>query len=56
MDIVRFDWDSDQDSENISKHGVPFVEAQLAFADERCIVVEGTLHSDKEGLLLHRPR
>ena len=48
MDVVRFEWDPDKDSENISKHGVSFADAQLAFADERCIIGEDRLHSAEE--------
>lgn len=48
MDVARFEWDPDKDSENISKHGVSFVDAQRAFADERRIIVEDSLHSGGE--------
>ena len=48
MDFVRFEWDPDKDSENISKHGVSFFEAQAAFLDERCVVAEDAAHSATE--------
>ena len=48
MDTVRFEWDPDKDSKNTSKHGVSFYEAQAAFADERCVVVEDAAHGAVE--------
>ncbi len=48
MEIVRFEWDPGKDFENFAKHGVSFFEAQLAFADERCIVVRDADHSVSE--------
>jgi uncharacterized protein len=48
MDVTQFEWDLDKDFENVTKHGVSFAEAQLAFADERCIIVEDQVHSIAE--------
>jgi uncharacterized DUF497 family protein len=48
MDFTRFEWDPAKDVENLGKHGVSFVEAQLAFADERCIIAEDPMHSSGE--------
>ena len=48
MDVVRFEWDPDKDSENYAKHGVSFTEAQVAFADERCVFIEDLVHSAEE--------
>jgi uncharacterized DUF497 family protein len=43
-----FDWDASKDSENQTKHGVPFVLAQHAFADPRRVIAEDTSHSARE--------
>ena len=48
MDFIRFEWDPDKDLDNFLKHGVTFLEAQFAFADERCIVVNDADHSGNE--------
>lgn len=48
MDESRFEWDPAKDLENFGKHGVSFYEAQLAFADERCVIVEDPAHSTSE--------
>ena len=48
MDVTCFDWDPEKDSENIAKHGVSFLEAQLAFADEHSVVIEDLVHSVDE--------
>jgi uncharacterized DUF497 family protein len=48
MDVVHFEWDPRKDLDNFVKHGVAFFEAQLAFADERCIVVNDADHSVNE--------
>jgi uncharacterized DUF497 family protein len=45
MDFTRFEWDPAKDLENLAKHGVSFLEAQRAFADERCILIEDAAHS-----------
>ena len=48
MEEVRFDWDSEKDRENQSKHGVSFSEAQFAFADPRRVIAEDLSHSFHE--------
>ena len=48
MDTVRFEWDVAKDFENFVKHGVFFLQAQAAFADERRVLVEDIAHSAGE--------
>lgn len=48
MAQARFDWDPEKDRENQSKHGVSFVEAQLALADPRRVIAEDLSHSSSE--------
>jgi uncharacterized DUF497 family protein len=48
MDVTRFEWDPANDFENFARHGVSFSEAQIAFADERCVIVEDAAHSTSE--------
>jgi uncharacterized DUF497 family protein len=48
MDIPQFEWDVAKDLENTSKHGVSFLEAQVAFVDERRVIVEDLSHSTGE--------
>lgn len=43
-----FEWDERKNHENFNKHGVWFELAQLAFMDERRIIVEDAAHSGKE--------
>jgi len=38
LTVVTFEWDSDKDRINQSKHGVSFEEAQLAFADPKRVM------------------
>jgi len=38
-----FEWDGRKDAENQSKHGVPFVVAQHAFADPHRVIAEDTM-------------
>jgi uncharacterized DUF497 family protein len=40
-----FSWDAAKDAENRRKHGVPFVKAQLAFADPKRVITNDTAHS-----------
>lgn len=42
---ASFEWDPAKDAEYRAKHGVPFVEAQYAFADPRRVVAEDVAHS-----------
>ena len=48
MAATRFDWDPDKDIENQSKHGVPFVRAQYAFADPKRVIARDITHSKTE--------
>jgi uncharacterized DUF497 family protein len=43
-----FEWDDEKERLNISKHGVSFALAQLAFLDERRVILEDMDHSDEE--------
>ena len=43
-----FEWDTRKDAANRLKHGVPFVVAQIAFADRRRVIAEDTQHSGQE--------
>ena len=48
MAKAGFDWDSEKDRENRSKHGISFSDAQLAFADPRRVIAEDLSHSSSE--------
>ena len=48
MDFAGFEWDPAKDLENYEKHGVHFAQAQLAFADERRVVEQDSMHSGEE--------
>lgn len=48
MARASFEWDRRKDVENQSKHGVPFVLAQHAFADPHRVIAEDTRHSSNE--------
>ena len=48
MKQARFEWDSDKDAENQSKHGVSFSLAQYAFADPGRVIAEDLGHSKSE--------
>ena len=43
-----FEWDTSKDKENQVKHGVSFSLAQLAFIDERRVILEDISHSEEE--------
>ena len=45
---VRFEWDENKDVINREKHGVPFVLAQVAFADPKRVILEDLEHSHDE--------
>ena len=45
MATTRFEWDPDKDKENQRKHGVPFANAQFAFADPSRVIAEDLSHS-----------
>lgn len=48
MEFARFEWDSAKDLENFGKHGVTFLDAQLAFADEHRMIEIDVGHSSGE--------
>jgi hypothetical protein len=45
---ARFEWDPKKDEQNRKKHGVGFMEAQLAFADAGRVIAEDLSHSSVE--------
>ena len=45
---ARFDWDPAKDEENQRKHGVTFLEAQLAFMDPNLVIARDFDHSAEE--------
>jgi uncharacterized DUF497 family protein len=48
MSKPGFEWNKAKNTENQSKHGVSFYEAQYAFLDENRIIAEDLNHSSKE--------
>jgi uncharacterized DUF497 family protein len=48
MDSISFDWDSDKNKLNISKHGISFEEAQTVFYDENARLIPDLFHSENE--------
>ncbi|MDP3188776.1 BrnT family toxin [Limnobacter sp.] len=48
MTKTKFEWDSEKDAENQTKHGVPFSLAQYAFADPCRVIAEDLAHSKTE--------
>jgi len=44
----HFEWDDTKDRQNQCKHGVSFAMAQLAFLDERRVILEDLSHSGDE--------
>ncbi|MFN6288949.1 MAG: BrnT family toxin [Pseudanabaena sp.] len=45
---MRFEWDNNKASKNLSKHGVSFLEAQSVFDDPLYIDFYDPDHSDRE--------
>ena len=45
---TSFDWDPVKDTENRRKHGVAFVDAQLAFLDPDRVIARDVMHSHTE--------
>lgn len=45
---TTFDWDPVKDAENRRKHGVAFVDAQLAFLDPDRVIARDATHSQTE--------
>lgn len=48
MGELHFEWDQAKAAANLRKHGVDFVEAQSAFADERARIIPDPDHSESE--------
>jgi uncharacterized protein len=48
MAKIKFEWDSEKDAENKTKHGVPFSLAQYAFDDPCRAIAEDLAHSKTE--------
>ena len=48
MATASCQWDVLKDAENRGKHGVPFAQAQYAFADPKRVIAEDTAHSATE--------
>ena len=48
MGDLRFEWDEDENRENIKKHGVSFQEAQTVFLDENAMRFFDPDHSRDE--------
>ena len=46
--MTRFEWDPFKEAANISKHGVDFTVAELAFSDEYRKIYIDNLHSGSE--------
>jgi len=45
---IRFQWDPDKAARNVSKHGVPFVEAATVFQDPLAFIFDDEEHSIEE--------
>ncbi len=52
MKRLKFEWDSNKEKLNISKHGISFDEAQTAFYDEYAIQFFDPEHSGSEDRFL----
>jgi len=52
MKKLKFEWDSNKEKLNISKHGISFDEAQTAFYDEYAIQFFDPEHSESEDRFL----
>ena len=48
MSKESFDWDTAKDLANQEKHGLPFAQAQFAFADPNRIIAKDLGHSEGE--------
>jgi uncharacterized DUF497 family protein len=49
---VRFEWDTEKEKANVTKHGVDFSEATTAFYDLEKLVQIDAVHSGEEPRLL----
>jgi len=45
---VQFEWDAEKDAQNQAKHGVAFIIAQRAFADQSRVIAKDITHSHIE--------
>lgn len=45
---MKFEWDAARESENLTRHGVDFVEARQAFLDPLRIITVDAAHSETE--------
>jgi uncharacterized DUF497 family protein len=45
---MDFEWDDNKDTENVTKHGLSFYEAQDAFFDEKRLILLDKKHSSSE--------
>jgi hypothetical protein len=52
MKPIRFTWDPDKETSNLSKHGVSFTEAKSVFLDENAIEFYDDEHSEWEDRFL----
>jgi len=52
MKELRFEWDEKKYTLNQSKHGISFLEAQSAFADENGLLLDDPDHSAEEARYL----
>ncbi|MCZ7669536.1 MAG: BrnT family toxin [Chloroflexi bacterium] len=52
MKPIRFTWDPDKETSNLSKHGVSFTEAKSVFLDENGIEFYDDEHSEWEDRFL----
>jgi uncharacterized DUF497 family protein len=48
MSQVQFEWDAEKDALNQAKHGVAFIIAQHAFADQSRVIAKYITHSHIE--------
>ena len=48
MNLLTFEWDSDKNEKNITKHKVSFEEAKTVFTDEYGRLIADPDHSDDE--------
>jgi len=48
MKELRFEWDAKKSNLNQRKHGISFLEAQTAFADENGLLLDDPDHSIEE--------
>jgi len=46
--LAHFEWDPKKDTENSTKHGVPFALAQRVFGDPWRVIVHDPNHSQEE--------